>query len=124
MDYEAFREGNDNPKGRRFWGPRGKLTVRYFSDTRRVDPSGDAKVVLSEADRELGDEADMIDQNGKPVDVKTMAFILVVRSGPPSGHGNAITHLDAIRRTWQSYANGPATGGRGKFDTTLNPSIY
>src|SRR5262249_33037397 len=54
MDYEALREGKDNPKGRRFWGPKGNLTVRYFSDTGRVDPNGDAKVVLSEADRELG----------------------------------------------------------------------
>src|SRR5262249_20223092 len=67
MDYEAIREGKDNPKGKRFWGPRGNLTVRYFKDSGHVDPNGDATVILSEADRELGDEADMIDKNGKPI---------------------------------------------------------
>jgi hypothetical protein len=124
MDYEAFREGKDNPKGKRFWGPKGNLTVRYFKDTGRVDTNGDAKVVLTEEDRALSDEADIIDPNGKPVDIKTMAFILVVQAGNPSTHITAISRVDAFRRAWQAYANGPATGGRGRFDTRLNPSIH
>jgi hypothetical protein len=124
MDFEKSREGRDNPRGRRFWGDRGNLRVRYFSDTRRVDPAGDATTTLSESDRELGDEADMIDASGKPVDVKTMAFILLVESGPPSSHASALSQVDAFRRAWQAYANGPATGGRGRFDTRLDPPIY
>jgi hypothetical protein len=124
MDYEAIHEGKDNPTGRRFWGPKGNLKVRYFSSTGHVDPNGDASVTLTESDRELGDEADMIDANGKPVDIKTMAFLLVVQSGDPSAHTAAISRVDAYRQAWQAYANGPATGGRGKFDTSLHPSIY
>jgi hypothetical protein len=122
--FEAMREGADNPKGRRFWGPPGNLTVRFSRQTRRVDPNGDAAVVLSEHDRELGDEADLIDRNGKPVDVKTMAFILVVQSGPPEAHLTEAGVVDTFRRTWQQYANGPATGGRGRFDTRLDPPIH
>jgi hypothetical protein len=122
--YEKLREGNDNPKGKRFWGPKGNLKVRYNSITRLVDPNGDASITLSEEDRELGDEADMIDQSGKPVDIKTMAFVLVVQNGDPSAHSAAISQMDTFRKTWASYVNGPATGGRGKFDTRLNPSIY
>jgi hypothetical protein len=124
MDYEKTREGSDNKTGRRFWGPKGNLKVKYFSSTRRVDPNGDASVTLSEADRELGDEADAIDANGKPVDVKTIAFILVVKDGTPSAHSAAAGQVDTLRRAWQEYGNGPATGGRGKFDTSLHPATH
>ena len=89
-----------------------------------MDPGGDARVVLSESDRELGDEADSIASNGKPVDIKTMAFLLVVQSGDPSAHSTAISQVNAFRQAWQTYANGPATGGRGKFDTRLHPPIH
>lgn len=70
------------------------------------------------------------------VDVKTMAFILLVGSGSPSSHSASIRHVDTFRRTWETYANGPATGGRGargragepnyikKFDTSLSPVIH
>jgi hypothetical protein len=70
----------------------------------------------------LGDEND----DGQGNDVKTMAFILLVEQGPPNSgaHASAIRQVDAFRRTWQSYANGVATGGRGKFDTSLNPPVY
>ena len=68
----------------------------------------------------LGDE----DDDGHGNDVKTMAFVLVVEQGTPGSHASAITKVDNFRRTWQQYANGPATGGRGKFDTSLNPVIY
>ena len=68
----------------------------------------------------IGDE----DDDGHGNDVKTMAFILIVEQGPPSSHASAISKVDNFRRTWQQYANGPATGGRGKFDTSLNPMIH
>jgi hypothetical protein len=123
-DYEKDREGGANPQGKRFWGPKNNLTVRYFSSTGHVDPAGDATVVLSSNERELGDEADMIDGQRKPVDVKTMAFILVVRSGDPSSHLPAINRLDTFRQTWMAYGNGPASGGRGRFDTRLSPPVY
>ncbi|MGH9427416.1 MAG: hypothetical protein ACRD2L_14080, partial [Terriglobia bacterium] len=122
-DFEARREGSANPKGKRFWGSKGNLTLRYFSDTRRVDPNGDARIVLRAEDRELGDEADLIDLNGKPVDVKTVAFILIVRAGS-STPASAISLVDRFRRTWEIYVNGPASGGRGKFDTRLNPHVH
>ncbi len=70
----------------------------------------------------LGDEDD--DGNGN--DVKTMAFILLVQQGPPNApaHAAAISQVDTFRSTWQQYANGKATGNRGRFDTSLNPAIH
>jgi len=68
----------------------------------------------------IGDE----DDDGHGNDVKTMAFILLVEQGTPSSHASAIGKVENFRQTWQQYANGPATGGRGKFDTSLNPVIY
>jgi hypothetical protein len=124
QDHEKQRERRENPQGRRFWGPKGNLTVRYFSDTRRVDPAGNASTVLSTADRELGDEADRIEPDGRPVDVKTMAFVLLVQQGPPQSHGSAIGQVETLRGAWQEYANGPASGGRGRFDTSLDPTVY
>jgi hypothetical protein len=124
QDFEKTRERQQNPQGRRFWGPKGNLAVRYFSDSRRVDPAGDARIVLSTADRELGDEADRIGVDGKPIDVKTLAFILLVGSGSHPQQQRAIDHVDLLRRTWQDYANGPASGGRGRFDTSLDPAVY
>jgi hypothetical protein len=41
-------------------GPRGNLQVRHFSNTRRVDPAGDASITLPETECELGDEADKL----------------------------------------------------------------
>src|SRR5262245_31319547 len=69
-----------------------------------------------------GDE----DDDGQGNDVKTMAFILLVEQGTPNSpaHAAAIRQVDTFRRTWQQYVNGPATGGRGKFDTSLSPVIY
>lgn len=70
----------------------------------------------------IGDE----DDTGTGLDVKTMAFILVVESDSPmaEAHAAAIQQVDIFRRTWEAYANGPATGGRGRFDTSLNPEIH
>jgi hypothetical protein len=74
----------------------------------------------------IGDEIDQ-DADGQPrTDVKTMAFILLVQQGSPMSpaHASAINQVDNFRRTWQLYANGPATGGRGRFDANLNPGIH
>lgn len=74
----------------------------------------------------VGDEVDE-DASGNPqLDVKTMAFILLVEQGPPNSaaHAATINQVDIFRRTWQQYGNGPATGGRGRFDTSLNPVIH
>jgi len=74
----------------------------------------------------IGDEVDT-DALGRPMpDVKTMAFILVIDQGSPRSpaHAAAIKQVDIFRRTWQSYANGRATGGRGRFDTSLNPTVH
>jgi hypothetical protein len=66
------------------------------------------------------------------VDVKTMAFIVVVPNSP-AAQTAVINQVDTFRRTWESYSNGPALGNRGarglagqpnylkKFDTSLNP---
>jgi hypothetical protein len=72
----------------------------------------------------IGDETDS-DAAGNPQpDHKTMAFILLVREGSPDAHTDAIRHVDNFRTVWMTYGNGPATGGRGRFDTSLNPQIY
>jgi hypothetical protein len=69
------------------------------------------------------------------VDVKTMAFILVI-GDDPGVRQSTIDAVDTFRQTWENYANGPALGGRGargisgdddfipKFDTSLNPVIH
>lgn len=66
----------------------------------------------------LGDEVDTCG-----VDVKTMAFVLLV-PGDPSQHAEAIQQVDTFRATWESYANGPATAGRGRFDSSLDPACH
>jgi hypothetical protein len=69
------------------------------------------------------------------VDVKTMAFILVI-GDDPGVRQSTIDAVDTFRQTWEEYANGPALGGRGargmsgdenfipKFDTSLDPAIH
>jgi hypothetical protein len=68
----------------------------------------------------IGDE----DDDGQGNDVKTQAFILLVENDSPSANTAAINQVDNFRRVWQQYANGPATGGRGKFDTSLHPIVH
>lgn len=69
------------------------------------------------------------------VDVKTMAFIVVVPNSP-AAQSAVIQQVDGFRRTWETYSNGPAVGNRGargmvgdsnylkKFDTSLNPANH
>ncbi len=78
---------------------------------------------------------------GPCVDVKTMAYVLLVRSGSPNAeaHMPAINRLNEFRSAWQAYTDGPGLGGRNadgvvrspsdpdfipKFDTSLEPVIY
>jgi len=75
----------------------------------------------------IGDENDADDNaagcGAGPIDVKTMAFVVLV-PGDPSQHMDGIAQVDTFRATWQTYANGDATGGLGKFDTSLNPVCH
>lgn len=72
---------------------------------------------------ELGDEIDE-DAGGNPaVDVKTMAFILLFESDSAI-RKSTVKQVQTFLETWEEYANGPATGGRGKFDTSLDPDIH
>jgi len=74
----------------------------------------------------IGDEDDSatnLDCGAGPVDVKTMAFVVLV-PGDRSRHTAGIRQVDTFRATWQEYANGPATGGLGKFDTSLEPVCH
>ena len=74
----------------------------------------------------IGDENDAVDNTdcgADPIDVKTMAFVVLV-PGDPSQHTAGIKQVDTFRATWQEYANGPATSGRGLFDTSLNPACH
>ena len=69
------------------------------------------------------------------VDVKTMAFILLVADAPRKNNA-AVKQVDTFRKTWEEYGNGAALGGRGargivgdsdfipKFDTSLDPVIH
>ena len=67
----------------------------------------------------IGDE----DDDGQGNDVKTQAYILVVQN-KPGGYTEAVRQVDNFRRAFQKYGNGPATGGRGKFDTSLHPVVH
>ena len=71
---------------------------------------------------EIGDEVDaMVD--GEPVDVKTMAFILLFED-ESAIRKSTVGQVQTFLETWEEYANGPATGGLGKFDTSLDPAIH
>lgn len=72
----------------------------------------------------IGDETDHDAAGAPQADRKTMAFVLLIAQGPPNARASAIDQVDTFRRTWQVYVNGPATGGRGRFDTVLSPAIY
>jgi hypothetical protein len=113
--FEFFR-GNDALDDLGICGKRVDLTVGNIQAFPGLGPRVPA----------IGDEIDR-DATGAPrTDVKTMAFILLVQQGTPlsPAHASAIRQVDAFRRTWQAYVNGPATGGRGRFDTSLSPAIY
>ena len=97
-------------------GTRVNLTVQNIQDFPGVGPRVPA----------IGDEVDHDASGAAQPDHKTMAFILLVQQGTPRSpaHAAAISQLDTLRRTWHTYVNGKATGGRGRFDTVLNPAIH
>lgn len=70
-----------------------------------------------------GDEIDQDADSNDVFDVKTMAFILVVQTNPGK-KSSAVSQVDTFRSTWEEYGNGPATGGLGRFDTSLNPAVH
>jgi hypothetical protein len=71
----------------------------------------------------LGDEVDE-DADGNPADdVKTMAFILLFESDSAI-RKSTVRQVQTFLETWEDYANGPATGNRGHFDTSLDPDIH
>ena len=95
-------------------GKRVNLTVQNIQDYPGIGPRVPA----------IGDEVDH-DAGGNPqLDRKTMAFILLVAEGDPGAHTSAISRVDNFRRGFLAYGNGPATGGRGRFDTVLRPAIH
>lgn len=128
-----------------FCGKRIDLTVENITDvgTRLRIPARGPRVPA------IGDENDVgpvdaclarnLGKRGPCVDVKTMAWILLVRSGSPPVSGSAVERLDEFRQAWQAYVDGPGLGGRNadgveraptdpgfisKFDTSLEPAIY
>lgn len=96
-----------------FCGKRVELTVQHIVDF--PFPNASPRVPP------LGDEVDTCGE-----DRKTMAFILLVEQGSPASpaHASSVRRVDTFRRAWERYANGPATGGRGRFDTRLRPECF
>lgn len=74
----------------------------------------------------FGDEVNTDAAGNEVQDVKTLAFVLLVTGHDPSAAANAseIQNVETFRTTWLDYVNGPATGGRGRFDSRLNPPIH
>ena len=106
-----------------FLGPANGLRDPVLGDEEDAGPGiGPADDALCTNDREC-------------VDVKTMAFILLV-NGDPSSHASSISQVDNFRQAWEAYSNNAAVGGRGargevgdpdyikKFDTSLTPAIH
>lgn len=96
-----------------FCGTRIDLTVSDITDAGAFLGPGNGPRTPA-----IGDE---VDDCG--VDVKTMAFVLLV-PGSPGQHTSAIQQVDTFRTTWETYANGDATGGLGRFDTSLSPACH
>ena len=94
-----------------YCGKRVDLTVSNIQSYPGIGPRSPA----------LGDEVDD-DALGNPQrDVKTMAFILLVKDKAAISD---VSHVDTFRRMWQIYGNGAATAGRGRFKTVLNPAVH
>lgn len=131
-----------------FCGRRVDLTVGSISDLGMTlgDPANGPRVPAIGDENDVGPAEACLAENlggghGPCADVKTMAFVLLVRSGPPmsAAHLPATQRLNEFRKAWQAYANGPGLGGRNadgqvrpatdpgfipKFDTSLEPAIH
>jgi hypothetical protein len=55
------------------------------------------------------------------IDIKTIAFVLLTMS---PAHEDAVRRVETFRKTFEKYANGEATDGRGRFDTSLRPKVH
>lgn len=131
-----------------FCGVRVDLTVKNITDLGTIlrNPARGPRVPAIGDENDVGPREACLSENlggglGPCVDVKTMAFVLLVRSGPPNSeaHLPAIQRLNEFRTAWQEYTDGPALSGRnadgverppddpnfiGKFDTSLEPTIH
>jgi hypothetical protein len=129
-----------------FCGVRVDLTVDNITDLGTIlgIPARGPRVPAIGDENDVGLLANCLAENlgsGPCVDVKTMAWILLVRSGPPNSgaHMPAINRLNEFRQAWQEYVDGPGLGGRNadgveraqddpnfisKFDTSLEPDTY
>lgn len=56
--------------------------------------------------------------------MKTIAFVLLTQNSDPKAQAKSAKIVDTFRRTFQHYANGSATGGLGRFDTSLTPRVH
>lgn len=115
----------------------------YCGDRVALDlatPTGPGNLLLELGPRvpAIGDEVDAV-INGKTVDVKTMAFILVVPD--MANFRDDVNHVERFRQAAEYYLNGPLIGHRNaagqvpddadydleiprKFDTRLDPAIH
>lgn len=93
--------------GLAFCGTRVDLTLSNIIDHPEMGPRVPA----------FADEND----DGRGKDVKTVAFVLLTLG---DDHRDALKRVDTMRRVFEWYANGPATAGRGRFDTSLAPKIH
>ncbi len=131
-----------------FCGTRVDLTVTNITEVGRIlnAPTLGPRIPAIGDENDVGPVEACLAENiggafGPCVDVKTMAWILVVRQGAPKSlaHQPAIKRLNEFRLAWQAYADGPGLGGRNadgverapgdpdfvsKFDTSLEPAIH
>ncbi len=128
-----------------FCGVRVDLTVENITSLGTIlkNPPRGPRVPAIGDENDVGPVANCLAKNlgkgGPCIDVKTMAWILLVRSGPPPVSGPAVERLNEFRQAWQAYADGPGLGGRNadgvvraptdpgfisKFDTSLEPTIH
>jgi hypothetical protein len=139
LDIQELARWQNSREGVFFCGNRVDLTV---DDIVRHPMMGPRISPASLAGYAYGDEVDTdVDPGGAPVpgeawsdltdargnpDVKTGAYILVVDDEPldVTRHAGAIRHVDLIRRTYTDYVNGPATGHRARFNSSLRPARW
>lgn len=129
-----------------FCGIRVDLTIDNITSLGTVigNPARGPRIPAIGDENDVGPVENCLAENlgsGPCADVKTMAFVLLVRSGPPNSeaHMPAIKRLNEFRLAWQEYTNGPGLGGRNadgmvrapddpnfipKFDTSLEPEIH
>ncbi|HEU0296935.1 MAG TPA: hypothetical protein VFR47_29625 [Anaerolineales bacterium] len=131
-----------------FCGIRVDLTIDNITDVGALTgiPIYGPRVPAIGDENDIGPREACLSENlggayGPCADVKTMAFLLVVKTGPPNSpaHMAAIQRLNEFRLAWQFYTDGPGLAGRNadgvvrpssdpdfipKFDTSLEPDIH